>query len=286
MNNIDVSHLYKFYPDFSLQDVSFALPAGCIMGLIGENGAGKTTTLKMLLNIVKPDQGEVRLFDLPMVPAYERQLKEQIGIVWEDSFFYQGMNAKQVQTVLKNVYWQWDSTLYQELLDRFSISPAQTLNEYSRGMRMKLMIAAALAHHPKLLILDEATSGLDPIVRNEILDLFLEFIQQEENSILFSSHITGDLDKAADYITYLHNGRVLFSEEKDKLHEQYAVLRCGKDALKTIDPQCIVRVLFHEYHCEALVTHREKLHIKEPMSLEPATTEQIMLFFTKGESFK
>ena len=185
MNNIEVSHLYKFYPDFSLQDVSFSLPAGCIMGLIGENGAGKTTTLKMLLNIVKPDQGEVRLFDLPMVPAYERQLKEQIGIVWEDSFFYQGMNAKQVQTVLKNVYWQWDSALYQELLDRFSISPAQTLNEYSRGMRMKLMIAAALAHHPKLLILDEATSGLDPIVRNEILDLFLEFIQQEENSILF-----------------------------------------------------------------------------------------------------
>ena len=258
---IEVSGLCKSYSSFQLQDISFSLAEGCIMGLIGENGAGKTTTLKALLDIVRPDSGEIRLFGQP-VRSDSALLKEQIGVVWENSFFYEGLTAQDVQRCMAGVYKQWDSVLYRRLL--------------------KLLIANALAHHPRLLILDEATSGLDPVVRSEILDLFLEFIQDETHSILFSSHITSDLDKIADYVTLLHQGQMLFSEEKNRLQEQYGVLRCSVSALHTLAPQQIVRIIPHDFHCEVLVTQKEHLRLTEQMILEPATIEQIMLFYIKG----
>lgn len=282
-NSIEVSHLCKSYPSFRLDDVSFTLPQGCIMGLIGENGAGKTTTLKALLDIVRPDSGEIRLFGAPL-SGREGTLKDQIGVVWEHSFFYEGLNALEIQRCLAGLYSQWDPALYRRLLDRFQLPGKQPLKKYSRGMRMKLMIAAALAHHPRLLLLDEATSGLDPIVRNEILDLFLDFIQDESHAILFSSHITSDLDKIADYVTFLHEGRVVFSEEKDALRERYAVLHCSAASLSALDRGQVVRVLRHEFHCQALVTHAAQLRLGDQMTLEPATIEQIMLFFIKGET--
>ena len=278
---IEVSGLCKSYSSFQLQDISFSLAEGCIMGLIGENGAGKTTTLKALLDIVRPDSGEIRLFGQPVRPD-SALLKEQIGVVWENSFFYEGLTAQDIQRCMAGVYKQWDSVLYRRLLDQFQLPFRQPMQKFSRGMRMKLLIANALAHHPRLLILDEATSGLDPVVRSEILDLFLEFIQDETHSILFSSHITSDLDKIADYVTLLHQGQMLFNEEKDRLQEQYGVLRCSVSALHALAPQQIVRIIPHDFHCEALVTQKEHIRLTEQMILEPATIEQIMLFYIKG----
>ncbi len=280
-NIIEVSGLNKSYTSFALRDISFSLPEGCIMGLIGENGAGKTTTLKALLDIVHPDSGEIRLFGRP-VCSDSALFKEQIGVVWENSFFYEGLTAQDVQRCMAGMYKQWDPALYRRLLDQFQLPFRQSIQKFSRGMRMKLFIANALAHHPRLLILDEATSGLDPIVRSEILDLFLEFIQDETHSILFSSHITSDLDKIADYVTLLHQGKMLFSQEKDRLKEQYGVLRCSVSALHTLEPRQIVRVIPHDFHCEALVTQKERIRLSEQMALEPATIEQIMLFYSKG----
>lgn len=251
------------------------------MGLIGENGAGKTTTLKALLDVVRPDSGEIRLFGQPIHPD-SAMLKEQVGVVWENSFFYEGLTAQEIQRCMAGFYQQWDSALYRRLLDQFQLPFCQPVQKFSRGMRMKLLIANALAHHPRLLILDEATSGLDPVMRSEILDLFLAFIQDETHSVLFSSHITSDLDKIADYVTLLHQGQMLFSEEKDLLQERYGVLRCSVSALRTLDPQQIVRVIPHDFHCEALVTQKERIRLTGSMILEPATIEQIMLFYIKG----
>lgn len=280
-NSIEVLDLCKSYPSFNLKHVSFTLPEGCIMGLIGENGAGKTTTLKALLNIIYADSGEIRLFGTPLEQATP-SLKEQIGVVWENSFFYQGFNAQEVERCMSGMYKQWDSVYYRRLLDRFQLPLRQPIQKFSRGMRMKLLIVNALAHHPRLLILDEATSGLDPVIRSEILDLFLEFIQDERHSILFSSHITSDLDKIADYVTLLHQGQILFSQEKDALYEQYGILRCSARALAGLDPHQVVRVIRHEFHCEALVTQKDRLRLTDQMVLEPASIEQIMLFYIKG----
>lgn len=280
---IRVSNLCKDYGSFQLKNVSFNLPQGCIMGLIGENGAGKSTTLKLLLNLLKKDGGEIALFGLD--PAkQEHKIKEQIGVVFDENFFHDVLRAKDSPSIMRPIYANWDDRLYDSLCARFQLPAEKRIKEYSRGMKMKLAIAAAMAHHPRLLLLDEATSGLDPIVRNEILDLFQEFIQDERNSILLSTHITSDLERVADYITFLHQGRVLMSNSKDELLLSHRVLRCGLDRFAFLNQSDVLGFRKSGVGVEALVRYDStRPHAYDGCVLDPATLEDIMLFSIKGE---
>lgn len=282
-NCIEISGLCKSYQDFSLEDVNLTLPGGSILGLIGENGAGKTTTIKCILNLVRRDAGTITLMGYDNL-TQERQAKAEVGVVLDECFFHDTLRPRDIHTILSRVYQNWDQPLFEEYLKKFQLPEGKFIKEFSRGMKMKLSLAAALAHHPKLLILDEATAGLDPVVRDEILDEFLGFIQDEEHSILISSHITSDLEKVADYITYLHQGRVVLSEAKDVLQDNYGRLGCTAADLLAIDPEDLVRVRKGSYGCEALISDRAAFHKKYPqLMVEPISLEDIMLLIGKGE---
>ena len=277
-NVLIVRNLSKRYDEFQLKNVSFSLPKGCIMGLVGENGAGKSTTIKLILNLINRDGGSVSIFGKDNL-TQEKTIKEDLGVVFDESSFPDNLNAKNISLVMKNVYKNWDEGLFYSYLKRFALPAQKKVKDYSRGMKMKLAIAAALSHHPKFLILDEATSGLDPMVREEILDIFLEFIQDEERSILLSSHIISDLEKIADYVTFIHRGEVLFSEAKDQLLEEYGILKCTHAEFDSLDKDLIVRYRKNQFGVEALV-RRNKLKGKH--LLDPAGIEDIMLFYSKG----
>lgn len=276
---IEVVNLRKTFPQFQLVDVSFQLPTGTIMGFVGENGAGKTTTIKCLLNLLQKDRGEVKLLGLDYV-EHDTAIKEQIGVVFDDLYVPETLNATQINHILEKIFANWDEAYYVELLKRFKIPIKKPIKQLSRGMRMKLSIAMALAHHPKLLILDEPTSGLDPIVRDEILDLFLEFMQDEERSILFSSHITSDLEKIADYITFIHNGEILFSESKDTLLYEYGIWRGTKEEALDLPKHAIISERLNSFGLELLVKRNEVSPIFE---LTRPSIEDIMLFYVKGD---
>lgn len=277
---LEVRNLTKHYKDFTLSDVSFTLPKGCIMGFIGENGAGKSTTIKAVLNLIKPDSGEITLFGEDY-RQNEIAHKEDIGVVFDETNFAEMITARQVNSMMRGFYKNWDSDLYLQYLERFGLPLKKTIKEYSRGMKMKLSIAVALSHKAKLLLLDEATSGLDPIVRDEILDVFLEFIQDEDHSIFFSSHITSDLEKVADYITFIHKGKIYVSERKDILLEKYAIVKCTGQDLEKIPREYIYGVRRHQFGAEAMV---EKAKIPEGLTADPVRVEDIMLFTVKGEN--
>ncbi len=282
-NSIEISGLNKTYPGFALRDISLTLPGGAIMGLIGENGAGKTTTIKCILNLIRRDSGQIKLMGRDNIRE-ERLAKQDIGVVLDECFFHDTLRAKDVGAILAPVYQEWDEELFQDYLDKFGLPEKQFIKEYSRGMKMKLSLAAALSHHPKLLILDEATAGLDPVVRDEILDEFLAFICDEEHSILISSHITSDLEKVADYITYLHQGRVVLSDSKDEILDHYGRLGCSPDELAKIDPADLIRVRRGSFGCEALISDRSAFQRKYPGKMvDRVTLEGIMLFVSKGE---
>lgn len=282
-NAITVRGMSKEYKDFALRDVSFSLPSGSIMGFIGENGAGKSTTLKAILNIIGYKSGEVKILGMDAVKD-EKAIKEQIGVVFEESCFHDNLNAKDISKVMANVYSNWDNTLFVEYLKKFKLPDNKVVKEFSRGMKMKLCIAAALSHHPKLLILDEATSGLDPIVREEILDIFLEFIQDEEHSILVSSHITSDLDKIADYITFIHEGQIVFSESKLDLVDKMGLVRCGSTEFQGLNKKDILRYRKSEFGYDLLVQDKNRFQINHRDTvIDPVTVEQIMLFYVRGE---
>lgn len=282
-DSIVIENLTRKFPGFVLDNVSFTVPRGSIMGFVGENGAGKTTTLKLILNLMRRDSGSIRVFGLDNRKD-ERVIKEDVGVVFEDVRFHDMLTPKELEPVLGGLYANWDKALYNQYLQRFSLPENKIIKEYSKGMRMKLSIAAALAHHPKLLLLDEATSGLDPIVRSEILDIFLDFIQDEEHSILFSSHITSDLEKVADYITFLHEGRVVFSKSKDELLYEYGVLKCGAAEARLVSPEDVIRRRDSAFGCEMLVKDRSRIAAKyRDMVLDNTTIEDIMLFYAGRE---
>jgi len=277
-NAIEVINLRKFLQKFQLKDVSFTLPKGTIMGFVGENGAGKTTTIKCILDLLKIDAGKIRLFGKEMSED-DLAIKSEIGVVFDDLHFPETLTAKKISKFMNIVFSNWDESYYFHLLNKLKVQENKKLNELSRGMKMKLSIAIALAHHPKLLILDEPTSGLDPIVRDEILDLFLEFMQNEEHSILFSSHITSDLEKIADYITFIHEGKILFSESKDTLLYEYAIWRGTKDELKDLPPESILAMRENSFGLEVLVKRNE---VSTAFELAQPTIEEIMLIYVKG----
>lgn len=284
-NSIEIRGLNKSYPDFTLGEIDLTLAGGTIMGLIGENGAGKTTLMKCILNLVRRDSGSITLLGYDNIRE-ERLAKAEIGVVLDECFFHDTLRPKDVGAILAPAFRDsWDSRLYEDYLDKFQLPQGKLIKEFSRGMKMKLSLAAALAHRPKLLLLDEATAGLDPVVRDEILDEFLAFICDEEHSILISSHITSDLEKVADYITYLHQGRIVLSDAKDTILEHYGRVGCTAAQLESIDPADLVRVRRGSFGCEALVADRSAFHRSYPhLMVEPIALEDIMLFIGKGES--
>ncbi len=284
MNNIlEVKNVNKSYDNFALKDISFSLPKGMIMGLIGENGAGKTTTIKIILNLIKKYQGNVQIFGLDN-SQNEKEIKEDVGVVLDDSFFPDILTAKDINIIMKGIYQNWDSNLYNTYLTKFNLPNNKQIKNFSKGMRKKLEIATSLAHHPKLLILDEPTSGLDPVARSEIIDIFQEFIQNSECSILFSTHITSDLEHIADYITFINNGHIVLSETKDEILEQYALVKCRKDEFEKINKNDYLKYKKNVYDYEVLIANKNEFKKKYDIKvIDKITLDDLMVLMIKGE---
>src|SRR5574344_1966755 len=238
-NAIEICGVTKKFDGFTLDDISFNVPKGSIMGFIGQNGAGKTTTIKAILNILKCDSGSIKIFGKDHIKD-ELEIKSQIAAVFDEIPFHDDLSAKHLNIILADIYSEWNSDTYKSYLDRFNLPEKKKIGKLSKGMKMKLQIAAALSHNAKLLIMDEATTGLDPVVRNEILDIFLEYLQDENNSILMSSHITSDLEKIADSVTFIDRGKILLSGYKDDILQSHCVIKCSKTDYKGIEPSDIV----------------------------------------------
>jgi ABC-2 type transport system ATP-binding protein len=284
-NILEVRNLTKQYTDFMLDHVSFSIPKGTIMGLIGENGAGKSTTINAILELIHKDDGTVTFWGQELSSA--KQLKEDIGVVFDGINFYETLTAAKVGKISQAAYKQWEDRLYREYLNRFQLPTDKEIKTFSKGMKMKLCIAVALSHKPKLLILDEATSGLDPVMRDDILDVFLEFVQDEEHSIMISSHITTDLEKVADNITFIHHGKVLFCKAKDELRYQYGIIRCGAAAFDEIDKSEILAYRKEDYQWNVLVADKEKARRRYKNAVvDDAAIDDILLLYVKGERTK
>ena len=260
-NVIEISNLYKKYNNFELKNINLNVPKGMIMGLIGENGAGKTTTIKAILNVINSYSGEIKVFGKDS-KIYEREIKEDIGVVLDDSFLSECLNPCDINKIMEKVYKNWDEKLYFKYIEDFKLPKNKISKEYSSGMKMKLKIATALSHSPKLLILDEPTAGLDPIARNEILDIFQDFIQDEEHSILVSSHITSDLEHIADYITFINNGEIILTKTRDELLEKYGIVKCTKEDFEKIDKKDYIKYRKHKYEYDILVENKEEFKRK------------------------
>ena len=282
-NAIEIRDLTKKYDGFTLDNISFNVPKGSIMGFIGQNGAGKTTTIRLMLNLIKKDSGSIRLLGLDNAEN-ENEVKSQISAVFDELPFHEQINANQLSVILSDVFDSWDKKTYFSYLDRFSLPRKKRFGEFSKGMKMKLQIAAALSHGARLLIMDEATTGLDPVVRNEILDIFLEYLQDEENSILLSSHITTDLEKIADSVTFIDRGRILLSGGKDETVETHGIIKCGKNEYKDIDKADIVSARLTDFGAEVMINDREKAVKKySGLTIDDTTLEEIMLFYVRRE---
>ena len=282
-DSLEVKNLCKKYNEFELKNINLKLPKGMIMGLIGENGAGKTTTIKAILNLIKIDNGEIKLFGLN-IKENEKIIKEDIGVVLDDGFFSEYLNPADINKIMRKIYKNWDEKLYYKYLEDFKLPKDKISKEFSSGMKMKLKIAVALSHHPKLLILDEPTSGLDPVARSEILDIFQDFIQNEENSIFVSSHITSDLEHIADYITFINNGEIVLSKTRDELLEKYGIVKCSKSEFEKIDKNDYVKFKVSRYEYDVLVEDKEKFKRKyEFKIIDKPTLDEIMLIYIKGE---
>ena len=279
---VEIKKLKKNYQNFNFKIDNLNIPSGVVVGLIGENGAGKTTLIKLLLNAINKNDGEIKIFDKDL-KHNEIQVKEDIGVVLDNSFFPETLNAKNIDTIMKDIYKRWDSKLFYKYLNDFKIKDNQILKAMSKGMRKKVEIATALSHHPKLLILDEATSGLDPIVRNEILDLFFNFIEDEEHTIILSTHITSDLEHIADYIVFIDKGEVVLEKQRDEIIDNYGILKCDTDQFNKIDKLDIVSFKKNKYNYEILIDDKEKCQKKyKDFIIDKITLEDLMLLIIKG----
>ena len=279
MNAIEINGLVKKYPGFRLGGLDLALPAGSIMGLVGENGAGKSTTIKLIMNAIKRDAGSVSVLGVDNQSRAFSDIKEDIGVVLDEAYYPEVLNAHNVGRVMANTYRRWEPDTYENYLRQFALPQDKAFRDYSRGMKMKLAIAVALSHQAKLLILDEATSGLDPMARDEILDIFNEYTRQEDHSVLLSSHIVSDLEKICDYIAFLHKGQLLLCEEKDRLLEEYALVRLSRERLADLPEDSVVGVESDPYGVRALVRRDMVPH---DLPLEHTNLEDIILFLAKG----
>ena len=283
-NIIEIKNLKKKYDDkFELGKIDIAIPKGVIVGLIGENGAGKTTLIKSMLNIIKIDSGEIKIFGKDYKKE-EKTVKEDIGVVLDNMFFPELLNAKDINNAMKDVYKNWDSKLYFSYLKEFGLPDNKSLKSMSKGMRKKLEIATALAHKPKLLILDEPTSGLDPVVRSEVLEIFQKFIEDEEHSIILSTHITSDLEHIADEIIFIDKGKKVLQKSRDEIIDNYGILKCDIDYFSNIDKKDIIAYKKTKYAYEILVNDKEQASKKyHNCVIDKITLEDLMLLVIKGE---
>ena len=269
--------------NFAIKDISFSVPEGSIVGFIGENGAGKSTTMNCILNVIRRDSGTIEIFGREMTDE-DIDIRENIGVVYDSNNFPEHLTAKQLADILGRIYSKWDDSCFEQFLRRFGLPESQKIKTYSRGMSMKLAIAVALSHDSKLLILDEATSGLDPIMRDEILDVLLEFVKQENHSILLSSHITSDLEKIADYIVFIHNGEIILNKTKDELIYEYGVIRCSENDFHNILPEDILSSMKKDYQIDVLIKNRKLIEKKyKNLIVDSVSLDEIMLLLVKGE---
>ena len=277
MNALEIRHLSKSFPGFRLNDLNLILPAGCIMGFIGENGAGKSTTIKLILDILKKDNGTITILGREN-SADIRSIKEDIGVVMDDVGIPECLTLKQIEKVMGHTFRNWDRDQFLKLAQKLSLPDEKPFKDFSRGMKMKLGIAIAMSHGAKLLLLDEATSGLDPVVRDEVVDMFMDYTRNEEHSIFISSHIVSDLEKLCDYIAFLHKGELLLCEEKDKLLSEYALLHCSAAQLEQMAPTHVLHKKVTPYGAEALVLRDT---VPTGMELSPVSIEELFLFMVK-----
>ena len=280
MNAIELSHVTKHFPGFTLQDLSLAVPSGTICGLVGENGAGKSTTIRLLMGALRPDSGTCAALGTHTDAPEFLSVKEDIGVVLDEAYFPESLNALQVGDVMARTYRRWDGKQYRNYLTRFGLPEKKPFKDFSRGMKMKLAIAVALSHSPKLLVLDEATAGLDPIVRDEVLEIFNEFTREEDHSILISSHILSDLEKLCDYIAFLHQGRLLFCDEKDRLLEEYGIFVGTADQVNSLQDGAVVARENSSFGGVRCLVKRAL--VPAGWALERPTVEDIVLFLVKG----
>ncbi len=283
-NAISLSGVTKRYEGFTLDHVSFTVPKGSIMGFIGQNGAGKTTTIRSLLNITNIDEGEIKLLGLDHI-AEEQAIKQRIAVVFDELPFHDLFTAKDMARIFEGLYPQWDNAVYAQYLERFQLPVKKKLGQFSKGMKMKLQIACALSHKAELLVMDEATTGLDPVVRDEILHLFMEYLQDGERSILMSSHITSDLEKIADSVAFIDKGKILLTGYKDVILESHGILKCSKEEAQDIDAADIVSIRTNNFGAEVMVTDRNAAACKySGKIIDPASLDDIMLYYVhKGE---
>ncbi len=283
-NIIEIKKLKKKYDDkFELGKIDLAIPKGVIVGLIGENGAGKTTLIKSMLNIIKIDSGEIKIFGKDYKKE-EKTIKEDIGVVLDNMFFPELLNAKDINNSMKDIYKNWDSELYFSYLKEFDLPDNKPLKSMSKGMRKKLEIVAAISHKPKLLILDEPTSGLDPVVRSEVLEIFQKFIEDEEHSILLSTHITSDLEHIADEIIFIDKGKKVLQKSRDEIIDNYGILKCDIDYFSNIDKKDIIAYKKTKYAYEILVNDKEQASKKyHNCVIDKITLEDLMVLVIKGE---
>ena len=283
-NAIEIKNLKKKYDNnFELGEINLEIPSGYIIGLIGENGAGKTTLIKSILNIIKPEYGEIKIFDKNN-KKYESIIKEDIGVVLDGMFFPEILTPNDINFIMKDIYKNWDKELFYKYLNNFKLQSNKKIKDLSKGMRKKLEIATALSHKPKLLILDEPTSGLDPVVRDDILDIFLDFIKDEEHTILLSTHITSDLEHIADEIIFIDRGKIILNENKDELLDNYGILKCDKKSFDKISKDDIVSYKKNKYNYEVLVNNKNKIKNKyKDCIIDKITLEELMVLVIKGE---
>lgn len=276
-NCIEVKGITKNYKQFSLKDVSFSVPCGSVVGFIGENGAGKSTSIKAILGLIKPDGGEITVLG-ENSQKLTAETKEKIGVVFDGLTVPENLTAKQLDKVMRGIYKTWNSEKFFGLIGKFELPFDKKFKTFSRGMEMRLMIAAALSHGTELLILDEPTSGLDPVMRAEILDIFLEFMQDETHSILMSTHITSDLEHIADYICFIHKGEMIFTEERNEMLEKHRILKCTDEQLAQIDKSDIIGLRKGRFQNEVLTANAEKY---PDIPADAPTIEEIMVFYVK-----
>ena len=278
-NVIELDNVVKDYGDFKLDNVSFAVPKGSVCGFIGQNGAGKTTTIRIMLDVIRADSGKIKLFGED-IKGNAPRLREDIGVVYDEMGFHEFMTGKDINIMMKHIYKNWDEKVFFDYLKRFSLPSKKKCGDFPRGMRMKLQIAVALSHNAKLLVMDEPTAGLDPIVRNEILDIFREFVLEEDHSIFISSHITGDLEKIADEVVFIDGGKVFLQGNKDEILEKHGILKCRKDEIGSISKSLIVGVHEGAFGVEVLINDMKAAAKLYPeLVIDRTSLEEIMLFY-------
>ncbi|SNX54442.1 ABC transporter ATP-binding protein [Thermoanaerobacterium sp. RBIITD] len=279
---LEVKNLKKKFKDFALKNVNFTLEKGYIMGFIGPNGAGKSTTIKFIMNLLKKDDGEIKIFGLDNI-KHEKEVKNRIGFVFDENYFYEELTVMEMKRVIAPFYKNWNDSLFNKYIKEFSLPSKKKIKELSKGMKMKFSIAVALSHDAELLIMDEPTSGLDPIIRSELLDILTLLIQDENKSVFFSTHITSDLDKIADYISFINNGSIVFSCPKDDIFEKHGLVKGPKEILNADVRKYFIGIKENQFGFEGLTENRQQVKrmLRDRVIIDKPSLDDIMLYYAR-----